>query len=281
MSLTCKNRCGASSIIDLEYINGAWLPAINVCTLDNSVDSESCSESCVLFTGSTYLWDACFNSSISIIEGTVVDIVDLNEGLFLQEVDTGKGPGLAHVPNHGKNFNMLAFNGVNQSLGNDFATTAFTVVVVVQNISTNIAENTGGIFAITSSPFVEEILLGWENDTFVVKHDNGEDWVNVVDPISSSGSGFNVVALRYTGVEGVGNVQLFLNGGSSSTNSGSFVFGSSGVVANIGSSFYDYFLSGNIGWVAYYDSAIDDDELNRAITSAGNLYSINTEAIIL
>jgi hypothetical protein len=74
-------------------------------------------------------------------------------------------------------------------------------------------------------------------------------------------------------------VELFIDGGTAHTNADSFVFEQTVSALYIGSSLIDYAFSGEIGWFAFYDSAISDHNLNAAISFAGNLYNINTTTI--
>ena len=281
MSIRCKNLCSDIQNIEWKYVKKAWVPAITVCLQNLSTEACALSEICPSFTRSTYLWNACPSASLVLSDEVVTSWIDRIDGVEMFPISEGKEPGLTTSTNQGTTFNMLSFNGVSQGFVNSSEafqdTEAFTVVVVVNNMETNLAENTGAIFTLINEPFSEQILLGWENGNIVVQN-RSEGLIDIIDPIASD-NGFHVIALRYSGIEGTGNVELFIDGGTASTNSSSFVFTQAVSALYIGSSLTDYALSGEIGWLAFYDSAISDQNLNTAISFAGNLYNINTTTI--
>lgn len=277
MSFVCKDKCGVKSDYNWLFINNAWVPVITVCNQNLNKNTEVCQidDKCVKFRGSTLLWDACFTNYIVKVDNNITGWVDLNNDFPIYPSDNGKEPGFTVSKNHNKNHNMITFNGTNQGLGcvNCFnGTTAFTAAVVVNNLAENLSENIGTIFSLISFPFTEQILLGYEGGNIVLKYNN-ETLTDLIPPVSVD-NGFHLIVVRYTGIEGVGNVDLIIDG-NTYTNESSFVFNNTVDTFYMGSTFADYSLNGEIGWLAYYDSAINDNELNYLIYQISNKFNIN------
>lgn len=264
MSFECKNKCGTKATYDWLFIKDAWLPVVTVCNQNIKKDIEICqvSNECIKFRGSTLLWDACFTDFITKIDNNVTQWTDLNADFTIVPADVSKYPGFVVSKNHNRNHNMITFNGTNQGLGclDCFnGTTAFTAAVVVNNMAENLSENVGAIFTLLTFPFTEQVLLGYEGGNVVLKYNN-ETLTDILPPVATD-DGFHLIVVRYTGVEGVGNIELIIDG-NTYTNESSFVFNNTVDVFYMGSSFSNYAFNGEIGWFAFYDSAISDSELN-------------------
>ena len=277
MAFKCKNSCGDVTEVSWQLINSAWLPAVSVCSSGKYPEAVCDSlrpQTCAQFSGATLLWDACYTDSFTETDNNVTVWTDLIEDVPLENISEGKEPLLTTFINGNIEFPTLEFNGINQGLIAEFSTTAFTVIAVVNGMGTNLSEESGGIFVLSDQPLVEQILLGWNNGNIVVQNGDYTGLVDIVEPIASP-NGPQIVALRYDGTTDVGNVELFVNGGTASTNSESFSFTEGIQVATVGTAFGSYALNGQIAWIAYYDTNINNTDLNRAITFAANTYKIS------
>lgn len=231
MAFTCKNTCGKQEV-EWLFLNNAWLPVITVCRQNlNSctITPEDNTVICDAITDSLYLWDGCFIDNIITDDVNVTNWIDLNQEKILEAIDDDKTPGLIVSTNGGQEFNMLSFNGVSQGLVTfdvsgdsevENNINDFTIFVVVNNILPNLNEDVGAIFTLLDGPFIEHVLLGWENGDIVLQHDFDEGGVlsNIVDPIPyGEEEGFRLIVVKYSTDNETSNIKLIVNGVSSET----------------------------------------------------------------
>ncbi len=102
-----------------------------------------------------------------------------------------------------------------------------------------------------------------------MKHDTGESLIDIVEPVAVD-NGFHLIVVRH--LQTSGTIELIIDGNTSSADN--FSFDQTVDSLFVGSSLTDYALSGEIGWLAYYDSAISDGALSSLISYAANKFHI-------
>lgn len=277
MSFKCKNVCGQKQDVEWKFIRTAWLPVVTVCSLEWAAEPCIAESACLEYLRSEYTWDACFENKITQIDGNITGLNDLIENLELMPLNDGKEPSLITSENGGQEFNMISFNGINQQLSTFLPLTSFTIIMVVNNFNENLSENVGAFFSICSDPFVEQVLCGYTNNTIVISQDDGEGGlINLIE--NEITNGFKIIAVRVNASES--SLDLFVNGGEAENITFDYTVSLEAEIALLfGSSFVDYCLNGEIGWISYYNSAISNAELNRAIAFAAQRFNINYTSV--
>lgn len=210
-------------------------------------------------SGPKFLWDARFPSSVILNDSGVDQWLDLyqNMPLFLYfGEDDSKSPSYAD--------STISFNGVNNYLANgEFSETSpeFTIIMVASNLQQNLADDPGTMMFFSAGGIWTADNIGMNQLGFT--GDNIDLGVFVAQPIQ---------AIVIQSVDSGSAANVWVNGGVGSNTeiSGTSALG----FLQIGAFLGEQYLSGNISWIGYYDSAISNSEIDTALTYLSQAFSI-------
>ena len=221
--------------------------------------------------GPKFLWDARLPQTVYLeSDNSCTTWVDYYNSINLNLIfghDVTKAPiyqiaGLNSQP-------TLTFNGVNNYLAHDFISESdlnFTFILVLGNLSTNLADNNGMV-----------IQFNTDSSIWNVVYFNIEDipqlGISAADtPLGAflTQDGGQTIILQSTGDGTTANA--WVNGGIKSTQTISIINGIGNL--QIGSAVGNNYLDGSISFIAYYDSALSDSDLNSVLDYINNNFGI-------
>ncbi len=224
--------------------------------------------------GPKFLWDARQTETIT-LEGddSVTGWTDVYQGLLLTQ---SFGHDITKAPTYDTSgdFPTIHFNGVNNYLSQGSigeTSINFTYLVVAHGLAVNITDNVGWITYFTTGG------ANWDIE-YVPSDINGIG-------IDQDGNNFGlflanprqVIAIRVSNDGTLG--EAWINGGEGSSKNITILGGLD--FLSLGSRVGISYLNGNIPWVAYYDTALSNDDLNAALTYAGSSFGFTVSPVVI
>ncbi len=218
--------------------------------------------------GPKFLWDARFPNNVILSDNVVTSWFDLYQNTLINQYfgeDVTKAPTYETVSGS----QTIDYNGINNyltayPLGE--TSTNFTILVVATDLQNNLADNSGTILYSFMNSFGEiNISYIAENQIGI---SSGEVQLGVFIAYPAQ-----VIAIRVTDVVDVGTfAQAWVNGGTAENVA--IPIGGGLQYLQIGGIPGSYYLDGNVPWVAYYDIALSDVDLNTALSYVGSNFGI-------
>lgn len=229
------------------------------------------SSSIIPLAGPKFLWDARLTNTLTIENvNSVTSWLDYYNNVNLEQYfdhDSTKAPGYEVVSDSA----TLNFNGINNYLAvyplNETSLN-FTILVVATDLQDNLADNSGTILYAFNS----------DSGNFNISYIAGNQ-IGIAEDTNQLGvfvaQSKQVIAIR---VSGDGTLaQAYVNGGAGGSSAISIAGGLQ--YLQIGSILGNNYLAGNVPWIAYYDTALSDSDLNTALSYAGTNFGITVTPV--
>jgi hypothetical protein len=217
--------------------------------------------------GPKFLWDARFPNNVILSDNVVTSWFDLYQNTLMNQYfgeDVTKAPTYETVSGS----QTIGYNGINNYLTaypiNEIST-SLTILVVATNLQDNLAANSGTILYSFMSNIGDITISYIAENQIGISSGGVQLGVFIAYPAQ-------VIAIRITDGDNGAFAQAWVNGGTAENVAISI--GGGLQYLQIGGIPGSYYLDGNVPWVAYYDTALSDVDLNTALSYVGSNFGI-------